>query len=159
MLTRRSVVVLASATVFAVTLAGLNDPVSAAAKVAPVFTSIIKGVAVGGYDPVAYFTSGKPIHGSKGITLAHKGATWRFASEANRDAFKADPAKYAPQFGGYCAWAVSQGYTAKGDPEAWKIVSGKLYLNYNRSVRRSWAKNAAKLIRKGNANWPKLHKN
>ncbi|MDX2259219.1 MAG: YHS domain-containing (seleno)protein [Hyphomicrobiaceae bacterium] len=123
---------------------------------APVFTGIVKGVAVGGYDPVAYFSAGKPVKGDPAITMEHQGAEWRFASEANRAAFRADPAKYAPQFGGYCAWAVSQGYTAKGDPNAWSIVGGKLYLNYDKRVQSSWEKNAQSLISKGEANWPRV---
>ncbi len=126
------------------------------AKSPPIFAGIVKGVAVGGYDPVAYFSEGKPVPGLTSLTLEHNGATWRFASEANREAFKADPAKYAPQYGGYCAWAVSQGYTAKGDPEAWSIVGGKLYLNYDKQVRAGWEKDAAGNIRKGDANWPKV---
>ena len=156
MATRRSIIVLAGTALLTVTLGGLINPVSADAKAMPVFTGIVKGVAVGGYDPVAYFTLGKPVRGSGGITLAHKGATWRFASKANREAFKANPEKYAPRYGGHCAWAVSQGYTAKGDPKAWKIVGGKLYLNYNRSVQRTWEKNATSNILKANTNWPKL---
>lgn len=123
-----------------------------------VFTGIINGVAVGGYDPVAYFTEGKAVKGSKQITTEKNGARWRFSSEENRAAFEADPSRYAPQYGGYCAWAVSQGYTAKGDPNAWKIVDGKLYLNYNRSVQRTWAKNTSKNIAKADANWPKVLK-
>lgn len=126
------------------------------AKSAPVYAGILEGVAVGGYDPVAYFTEGKPVMGSKDITLQHEGVTWRFTSVANRDAFKADPSKFAPQFGGYCAYAVSQGYTAKGDPQAWSIVGGRLFLNYNKSVRRDWEKASSTLIPKGDANWPKV---
>lgn len=130
------------------------SPVHAAEP--PVYTGIVKGIAVGGYDPVAYFTEGKPVQGSKDITLEHEGATWRFASAANRDTFKADPAKYAPRYGGYCAWAVSQGYTAKGDPDAWTVSDGKLYLNYNKSVRATWAKDIPGNVKKGDANWPKV---
>lgn len=121
---------------------------------AQVFTGLVPGVAVGGYDPVAYFADGKPKRGSQKFSLEHNGAQWRFASEANRDSFKANPAKYAPQYGGYCAWAVSRGYTAKGDPNAWKIVNGKLYLNYNQSVQTTWAKDTPGNIAKGDANWP-----
>ena len=83
-----------------------------------------------------------------------KGAEWRFASAANRDLFSAEPEKYAPQFGGYCAFAVSLGYLAKGDPEAWTVHDGKLYLNYNKSVRKRWAKDIDGNIEKGDANWP-----
>jgi len=120
----------------------------------PIYAGLVKGVAVGGYDPVAYFTDGKPVPGSRDITLEHEGAVWRFASAANRDAFKADPTRYAPQYGGYCAWAVSQNYTAKGDPDAWTISNGKLYLNYNKSVQSTWAKDIPGNVTKGDANWP-----
>ena len=156
MRTRRSIL-LASALVVIAGFGSITvSPRLASAKQPELFTGLVKGVAVGGYDPVAYFTEGKAIVGKADITLSHAGATWRFASTANRDAFQADPAKYAPQFGGYCAWAVSQGYTAKGDPDAWSIVDGKLYLNYDRAVRANWAKNAGGNIRKGEANWPKV---
>jgi hypothetical protein len=84
------------------------------------------------------------------------GAQWRFASAANRDAFSADPGKYAPQYGGYCAWAVSQGYTAEIDPDAWRVESGKLYLNYSKSVQATWAKDVPGNIAKGDRNWPEL---
>jgi len=89
----------------------------AAAAEPPVFTGLVSGVAVAGYDPVGYFTEGKPVKGSKDITLQHEGATWRFASAENRAAFEADPAKYAPQYGGYCAYAVAKGSTAKAEPD------------------------------------------
>ena len=112
------------------------------------------GVAIEGYDPVAYFKAGKPVRGSSEFTATYDGATWRFASAANRDAFAAKPSAFAPQFGGYCAWAVSQGYTAKIDPDAWKIVEGKLYLNYSKSVQGRWAQDIPGNIKKGNANWP-----
>jgi YHS domain-containing protein len=122
----------------------------------PVFTGIVKGVAAGGHDTVAYFTEGKPVAGSDQFTAEHDGAKWRFANAANRDAFKADPAKYAPQYGGYCAYAVSQNYTAKGDPEAWSVVDGKLYLNYNKAVRATWEKDKVAYIVKANGNWPSV---
>jgi hypothetical protein len=85
-----------------------------------------------------------------------QGATWRFASAANRDRFAAAPERYAPQYGGYCAWAVSQGYTAGIDPEAWTIVDGKLYLNYDREVQERWAADREANIRSADANWPQL---
>ena len=88
------------------------------------------------------------------------GATWRFASAKNRDAFAAMPAKYAPQYGGYCAWAVSLGYTASTDPEAWKVVDGKLYLNYSKGVQRQWVDDGPRtLIKAGDKNWPDLKSN
>jgi YHS domain-containing protein len=117
------------------------------------------GVAIKGYDPVAYFTESKPVKGSADLVHEWNGAEWRFASAANRDLFKADPVKYAPQFGGYCAWAVSRGYTAGIDPDAWKIVDGLLYLNYNAKVQSQWSENIPDNIAKGRENWPKILKN
>lgn len=126
---------------------------SAAGK-AEIFTGLVSNTAVGGYDTVAYFSEGKPVAGSRQFTHEWKGATWRFASAANRDAFAASPAKFAPQYGGYCAWAVSQGYTAKGDPNVWKIVSGRLYLNYSPGVQQQWVADIPGNIAKANKNWP-----
>ncbi|MEM8853198.1 MAG: YHS domain-containing (seleno)protein [Pseudomonadota bacterium] len=115
-----------------------------------------RGVAIDGTDPVAYFTQGRPVAGSPDITTEWNGATWRFASAANRDAFRANPARYAPQFGGYCAWAVSQGYTASTTPEAWAIVDDRLYLNFSKGVQRRWARDAQGHIRSGRQNWPSV---
>jgi len=117
------------------------------------------GKAIKGYDPVAYFTMSKPVEGDGDFTYKWMGATWRFASAENRDTFAGMPEKYAPQYGGYCAWAVSQGYTASIDPAAWKIVDGKLYLNYSKGVQKQWQDGGIpKLIAAANANWPKLKK-
>jgi YHS domain-containing protein len=129
---------------------------SARAAEAPVYTGFLSSLAVNGHDPVAYFTEGKPVEGSSAFESEYKGATWRFASAANKAAFDAEPAKYAPQYGGYCAWAVSQGYTAKGDPATWRIVDGKLYLNYNAEVQRTWEKDIPGNIGKADGNWPKV---
>lgn len=118
----------------------------------PVFQR--RGAAINGYDPVAYFKDGAPVKGDTGITHSWNGAEWRFASAENRDVFARAPEAYAPQFGGYCAWAVSQGYTASTDPNAWRIVNGKLYLNYSRRVQRRWEQDVSGNIAKGNANWP-----
>lgn len=128
----------------------------ALAAKAPVYTGLFGSVAVGGYDPVAYFTQGKPVEGSKDFTATWNGATFRFASAENRDRFKANPQAFAPQYGGYCAWAVANGYTASGDPRVWKIVDGKLYLNYNAEVGQRWAKDISGNIARANANWPKV---
>jgi YHS domain-containing protein len=117
-----------------------------------------KGVAIKGYDPVAYFTQSKPVKGSAGINFSWGGATWWFASREDRDAFQADPSKYAPQFGGYCAWAVGHNYTADTDPAAWKIVDGKLYLNYSRDIQKKWEVEQPKLIEEATRNWPALHR-
>ncbi len=146
--------VIAAGFVVALAAVALLRITPAAEAAPPVYTGIVKGVAVGGYDPVAFFTDGKPAKGNKDLTTNYDGATWRFASAANRDAFQADPAKYAPQYGGYCAYAVSKGSTAKGDPQAWTIHNGKLYLNYDKRVRATWAKDIPGNVKKGDANWP-----
>ena len=121
----------------------------------PVFSTYIGG-AIRGYDPVAYHTEKKPVKGKRAHRLEWKGATWSFASAENRGLFKADPEKYAPRYGGYCAFAVSRGYTASIDPDAWSIVDGALYLNYSLGVRDQWSRDIPGNIAKGDANWPKL---
>lgn len=139
----------------ALALAAIGVPLAAAhAKDAPVYTGTFSNLAVGGYDPVAYFSEGHPVKGERQFTLKHQGAEWRFASAANREAFAAAPQKYAPQYGGYCAWAVSQGYTASGDPQYWKIVDGKLYLNYDADVQKKWERDIPGFIAKADHNWP-----
>ena len=112
------------------------------------------GIAIDGTDPVAYFTDGAPIAGSPDITHDWMGVTWRFASAANRATFAENPEAYAPQYGGYCAYAVSEGYTASTVPEAWKIVDGKLYLNFSRRIQRRWERNIPQRIADADANWP-----
>lgn len=133
----------------------LAIPATALAK-SEINTSFIGSVAIEGTDPVAYFAEGRAVEGSSHYTHRWKGAQWRFKSAANRDAFVADPEKYAPQFGGYCAWAVSQGYTASIDPEAWTIHGGKLYLNYSKGVQAQWSEDIPGNIAKGERNWPKV---
>ena len=110
--------------------------------------------AIRGYDPVAYFTDKASVKGSDKFSYAWKGATWRFASAENRDLFAASPEKFAPQYGGYCAFAVAQNSLARIDPQAWNVVDGKLYLNYSLKVREAWAKDSPGYIRKADANWP-----
>ena len=134
----------------------LGGAAFAASPVEPVNQK--SGLAVKGHDPVAYFTEGRPAKGNPQFSFEWMGARWVFPSAANRDLFAASPEKYAPQFGGYCAWAVSNNYTAGIDPEAWKIVDGKLYLNYSKSVQRKWVLELDKRIADANRNWPGLHK-
>ena len=114
------------------------------------------GAAIDGYDPVAYFKENKPVKGSEAFTATHEGSTFRFASAANRDAFVADPGKYAPQYGGFCAYAVADGYKAKIEPDAFTIVEGRLYLNYDQSIQRRWRRDIPGYIRKGDRNWPEV---
>ncbi|MDX2210511.1 MAG: YHS domain-containing (seleno)protein [Sphingopyxis sp.] len=147
-------ILIALAASVGIALAATTSP--AVAKTDPVYTGVLNNVAVSGYDTVAYFTVGKPVKGSSSFTTTYKGAEFRFANAANLAKFKANPAAYAPQYGGYCAWAVSQGYTASGDPTVWKVVGGKLYLNYNREVGQRWEKNIPGHIQSANRNWPKL---
>ena len=117
-----------------------------------------KGVALKGYDPVAYFQENRPVQGNPQFHYEWMSASWLFASAENRDRFASDPAKYAPQYGGYCSYAVSQGHTASIDPEAWKIVDGKLYLNYSKGVQQKWQQDVPGYIQKADHNWPGLHK-
>jgi YHS domain-containing protein len=114
------------------------------------------GLAIKGYDPVAYFTDGRPVKGDPQFTYTFEGATYQFASAASRDRFAKEPARYVPQFGGFCAWAVSRNYTADTDPMAWKVVNGKLYLNYSTRVQAKWEEDVPGNIQKGDGNWPAL---
>jgi len=114
------------------------------------------GVAIRGYDPVAYFTERKPVKGSGAYTAEHRGSRFHFASQANRDAFTADPARYAPQYNGFCAFGVAGGYKAAIDPAAFTIVENKLYLNYDRNVQRKWSADIPGYIVKADRNWPKV---
>jgi YHS domain-containing protein len=120
----------------------------------PIYSS--NAIAINGYDPVAYFTASDAIEGSSDHTADWNGATWQFSSKENRDLFAADPIKYAPQFGGYCAYAVSRGYTASTSPNAWTVHDGKLYLNYNRAVRTIWSRDIPGNITKAEKNWPSV---
>ena len=122
-----------------------------------VYTGIVKGVGAGGYDVVSY-TQGGPKKGSAKFSASYNGAKWYFTSAENMEKFKASPAKYAPAYGGYCAYAVANGVTAKGDPLLWKIVGGRLYLNLNRQAYKRWNDDIPGNIASGNANWPKVLK-
>ncbi|NOH72727.1 YHS domain-containing protein [Vibrio pectenicida] len=122
-------------------------------------TGYFSNKAVSGYDTVAYFTEGKPVKGDEKWQFEYQGADWYFSSQENLDKFKASPEAYAPQYGGYCAWAVSaKNDFASSDPEKWAIVDGKLYLNYNADVKNMWDKDRAGHIKQANVNWPNLIK-
>lgn len=112
------------------------------------------GLALRGYDAVAYFTQARPVRGEARFEAEWGGARWRFADAAHRDAFRADPARYAPQYGGYCAWAVAQGYTAPADPLQWRVVEGRLYVNYDAGVQRRWLRDMPGFIAAADRNWP-----
>lgn len=109
--------------------------------------------AIGGYDPVAYHTQDKPVPGSANITYVWNGATWRFASEANRDLFVANPERYAPQYGGYCALGTAYGHKASTVPEAFAVVDGKLYLNHDAGVQAKWDENRSGFIAEADGKW------
>jgi hypothetical protein len=109
--------------------------------------------AIKGHDPVTYFTKGKPEKGLKTISHLWEGATWYFSSEANKTLFTANPEKYAPQYGGYCAYGWAQGYAVKIEPDAWAIEGDKLYLNYNKSVQKDWDKDRSGYIKKADVNY------
>lgn len=113
------------------------------------------GLAAHGYDVVSYF-SGQPVVGTDAFAIAHNGATYRFASQANLDAFKAEPSKYEPAFGGYCAYGVALGKKFDGDPRFWKVVDGKLYLNLNSDIQTKWSEDVAGNIKKADTNWGKI---
>lgn len=114
------------------------------------------GAAIRGYDPVAYFTEHKPVQGSPAFTVEHRGSIFHFVSTANRDAFAANPEKFAPQYGGFCAFGMAKGYKATTDPSAYTIVGGKLYLNYSLSVRELWQDDIPGNIRRADGNWPEV---
>lgn len=114
------------------------------------------GLAVHGFDVVAYFTEGKPVQGDAKFATVYKGATWRFASQANLDSFKANPTKYEPAYGGYCAYGIAVGAKFDGDPRHWKIVDDTLYLNLDEGVQEAWLKDVPGAIGKANTNWRRL---
>ena len=121
---------------------------------ANVYIEGTSNVAIRGADPVAYFTQSDAVMGSPEYEYEWNGATWRFSSTANMEAFKADPEAYAPQYGGYCAKALSEGNLASVDPRAWSIVDGKLYLNYSADVQAQWAEDVPGNIEKADTFWP-----
>lgn len=133
------------------TLAGTN-----AMAADPIYTEFFNNNAIRGYDTVAYHTENKAVEGKAEFTAEYMGADWLFASAENQALFEADPVKYAPQYGGYCAFAVSKGSTASIEPEQFSVVDGKLYLNYNASVRKTWSEDIPGNIMKADGNWPEV---
>lgn len=122
----------------------------------PINKSLLAKIAIEGFDCVSYHTDQKAIKGSKTFSLELHGAKWRFSSQENLELFKKNPEKYLPQYGGYCAWAMANGYKAKIDPNAFSIVSNRLYLNYNAKIQSKWEKDRKNLIAKGDSEWVKL---
>ena len=114
------------------------------------------GIAIRGYDPVAYFAESKPVEGSKQFSYKWEGTEWLFKNKENLDLFKANPGKYAPQFGGYCAYGVSEDHKSPTEPDAFTIVNDKLYLNYNTKIKEEWTKERDERIKRAEKNWPTL---
>jgi len=127
---------------------------SAHAQKSPVY--IDNGKAIHGYDPVAFFKQSKPVMGRDSLMYQWSGATWYFADRKDLESFKADPEKYAPQYGGYCAYGTAQGHKAPTKVETWTVVDGKLYFNYDQKVKEMWVKDRPGFIKKANANWPMI---
>ena len=113
-------------------------------------------LAVSGYDAVSYFTQDEAVKGDKQFSHEWSGVTWRFSSDENRQAFIENPEKYAPAYGGHCAYAMSNGKYVKGDPKVFKVVDGVLYLNYNKSVQKRWVKDIPGYIEKADSQWAEL---
>ena len=122
----------------------------------PINTGLWGNTAIKGYDPVAYFSESKAVKGNSAFKYKWMDATWRFHNQQNRDLFAANPEKYAPQYGGYCAYAVSQNDTAGIDPNQFTIINDKLYLNYNQSINEQWTKDRNQYIIDADKNWPRL---
>jgi YHS domain-containing protein len=141
-------------TILRLTIFALFSVTTAFAQQSTVFAP--SGKAIRGYDPVAYFTEGKPVQGDSTLSYNYQGANWYFATAQNRDAFKTEPEKYAPQYGGYCAYGTSQGHKAPTEADAWTIENGKLYFNYNKKVQTLWNKDRPGNIQKADTNWPTI---
>jgi YHS domain-containing protein len=151
MLNKRTIV--AFATAIALTT---GAAVVAAAAAGPDVNVTITGLALRGYDPVAYFTDGKPIPGDYRITARYNEATYRFASQEHKILFETDPVKYLPQYGGFCAFGAAKGVKVDGDPAVWKIVDDKLYLNLAPPVYDRWSEDIPGNVKSANDNWPSL---
>lgn len=128
------------------------------AKANPVNVTFFGNVAIDGYDTVAYFEGGRPVQGSSKFQIEWQGAKWRFTSAEHRDRFQQEPEKYAPRYGGYCAYQVAMGELVGADAEIWRIEDGKLYLFYNDEARGKWLKDIPGFIAKAEKNWPELLK-
>lgn len=156
---RRSFLAAAAMATVAIAAGGVAVSDLAAGQTAAKINTIgSDGVAIRGYDPVAYFRDGGPRQGKAAFSLTHAGATWHFASAENKALFAADPETYMPAYGGYCAYGVAKGGLFKTEPDAWAIRGGRLYLNFDRSVQATWAKGADRFIATADRNWPALAK-
>ena len=119
-----------------------------------VYSGYFSSTAVSGYDTVAYFIEGKAVKGKETYAFKYQDAIWHFKDQQNLDKFKIAPDRYAPQYGGYCAWSVSQGNHASGDPQQWKIVQDKLYLNYDEEIQQRWLVKQDEFIQLADQKWP-----
>ena len=117
-----------------------------------------KGIAIRGYDPVAYFEEKKPVKGKAEFSHKYQGATWLFSSSAYRDKFAANPGKYSPRYGGFCAYAMAQGKKVPIDPSSFAVVKGKLYLNFNKSIAKKWSADRDAYISKADKQWKRVAK-
>mgnify|MGYP003691688997 CR=1 FL=1 len=151
---RRNFLTLTASAAVAASLGFVSS--SAFAAKPQIFTGLVKGVAVAGHDPVAYFTQGKPVEGSTEHSLVHEGAEWRFSSAENKAMFEANPAKYAPQYDGHCAYGVSKGGKVPGNPTLWRIVDDKLYLNITKNVVGFWEEDIPGNIDLAEGNWTSI---
>jgi len=145
-----AIILLSSAAVYT----NITTPIAHASS-DPVFTSWRNNVSAGGYDVVSYH-SGAPVEGRANISTSWQGAQWHFTTQANLDTFLADPEKYAPAYGGYCAWALAKNKLAKGDPKHWTVKDGRLFLNYNDRIKQRWLADVDGLIASGDVNWPNI---
>lgn len=121
----------------------------------PIYTSWQNNLAIEGYDVVSFY-SGVPLEGNEDLAYEFKGADWWFSTQANLDLFRTNPNAFVPQYGGYCAWAVAKDKLAKGDPEYWYVEDGKLYLNFNKRIKKKWSRDIPGFIKKADANWPMI---
>lgn len=119
-----------------------------------IYTSFFSSSALSGFDPVAYFTQNKPVKGNKKFVFKYKGAKWYFSTAENLEKFKSNSDKFAPQYGGYCAWAVAQGNTAEGNPNHWTVYNDKLYLNYDETIQNKWLNKIEHFVSDADKNWP-----
>jgi len=155
-LSRRALLAASTATVIMVGLPGIAHAVKTTGGE---YNTLYAGLGAKGYDVVAYFTDGKPTPGSDKHTAEYGGVTWQFVSSEHRDLFRADPAKYAPQFGGFCSWGVAQGKLFDIDPvNGWTIRDGKLYLNFNADLNKTFQKDTSGFVARASRNWPALNR-
>ena len=141
---------------FSISLQALLISVASYAQDVKYFNT--KGTAINGYDPVAYFFQNKALEGTDSYSTDWSGSKWKFISQANLDSFKIAPEKYAPQYGGYCAYGCSENHKAPTDPNAFTIVGNKLYLNYSLKVKEFWLKDTSGKIKAADGYWPALNK-